>query len=150
MSQAEKHHNMYPYLVYFYRHFYHPAFWTSRGHRCLPVSPPVRAFIYIAQFCVPICSSIINSIGFLLLFMARTCSSSWGSRRDHNNPRHGGLRFLLTHQFWFLTSTPHIIRWQTCTPSKKDDQVSGAHNMSDTALGFPKSDCNETAAEWQR
>ena len=28
------------------RRFYPASFWTSRGHRCLPFSPPVRAFIF--------------------------------------------------------------------------------------------------------
>ena len=31
------------------------TFWTSRGHRCRPFSPPVRAFIFIAhiRFSIP-------------------------------------------------------------------------------------------------
>ena len=38
-----------PYVLFLIHHFYFPALWTSRGHPCLPFSPPVLAFIFIAE-----------------------------------------------------------------------------------------------------
>ena len=55
------------FVLFFSSHFLISSFWTSRGHRCRPFSPPVLAFICIAlrvqqsPLLVDFLSSVANS-----------------------------------------------------------------------------------------
>lgn len=69
------------FFFHFYHHFYFPAqlvggfalsdfIMERRGHRCLPFSPPVRAFLFIA-----------HTVGFSIP-AARRCTSNVGNSRS--------------------------------------------------------------------